>query len=153
MRRFLIVLLCCLGLAAVAVAPQASASPNPQPTASSTPPRPDVRPAPSVKQKPAPGVQPMTSGCPTGYVCIYQGDVWDGSPNHPMVYSFYYYGTYNVSNLIGDYTVFNCQSGGAGVAGYSGYNATGSVLWSLGNNCAGGFWEDLTPTNSVRLYP
>lgn len=151
MRRVLIALLCCLGLVApsFATASSASASPRPQPAA----PRSDVRPAPSVKQKPAPGVQPLTSGCPSGYVCIYQGDVFDGGSNHPMVYSFYYYGTYNVSNLIGNYTVFNCQTGGAHVAGYSGYNATGSVLWSLGNNCSGGFWYDLTPTNSVRLYP
>ena len=33
------------------------------------------------------------------------------------------------------------------------YLQTGSVTWDLNiNNCAGGLWTDLTPTNSVRLY-
>ncbi|OEV08238.1 hypothetical protein AN219_31340 [Streptomyces nanshensis] len=95
-----------------------------------------------------------TAPCNSGYVCIYKGDIWDGSSNHPMVYSFYRYGTYNVANLIGDYTVKNCQTGGAGVRGLTGYDGTGSVAWDLDvNNCATGLWTNLTSTNSVRLYP
>jgi len=92
------------------------------------------------------------SSCGAGYVCIYEGDIFDGGTDHPVVYRFYRYGTYNLSGIIGEYTVRNCQTGGARVALYSGYNATGSVLWDLGDNCAGGLWTDLTPVNSVRVY-
>lgn len=95
-----------------------------------------------------------TVGCGSGYVCIYQGDIYDGSPNHPIVYRWYKYGTYNVSGLVGDYTVANCQTGGAKFAMYSGYNGTGNILYNgpMGYNCTGG-WFDLTPVNSVRLLP
>jgi hypothetical protein len=130
MRRSLIALLACLGLAApvtLAAATTASAAPR----------------APESAQ---------TTACNSGYVCIYKGDIWDGGTNHPKVYNLYYYGTYNVQNLIGEYTVVNCQTGGARVQGWTGYNATGSVAWDIGNNCSGGLWTDLTPTNSVRLY-
>ena len=141
MRRMLIVLLACLGLAApvvVAVSTAASASPVLEAPLSGT------------AQWPR-GAQ--TVSCSSGYVCIYKGDIWDGSPNHAKVYNLYRYGTYNVHNLIGDYTVLNCQTGGAGVEGFTGYNGTGSVAWNLGsNNCAGGLWTDLTSTYSVRLY-
>jgi hypothetical protein len=130
MRRVLIVLLACLGLAApvvVATSTAASASSVPR------------------------GVQ--TVSCGSGYVCIYKGDIWDGSSNHAKVYNFYRYGTYNVHNLVGDYTVLNCQTGGAGVEGFTGYNGTGSVAWNIDiNNCSGGLWTDLTSTYSVRLY-
>ena len=99
------------------------------------------------------GHEGRTTPCSSGYVCIYKGDIWDGSPNHPMVYSFYRYGTYNVANLIGDYTVVNCQTGGAGVKGFTGSNGTGSVAWDLDiNNCNSGLWTSLTSTNSVRVY-
>lgn len=129
-RRALAVLLTSLGLAvpaALAVPTAASASPVAQ----------TVR----------------TVTCGSGYVCIYKGDIFDGSSNHPMVYSFYRYGTYNVSNLVGEYTVKNCQTGGAGVQGLTGYNGTGSVAWNLStNNCGTGLWTNLTSTNSVRVY-
>jgi hypothetical protein len=140
MRRFPLVLLSCLALAvpAVAAAPTV-ASAAPVPAAAASPAR-----------IPA-GV--LTVPCSSGYVCIYKGDIWDDSPNHSMVYSFYRYGTYNVKNLIGEYTVLNCQTGGAGAEGFTGSNGTGSVTWDLGNNCLGGLWTDLTSTYSVRLYP
>lgn len=133
MRRVFIAVLACLGLAApVVVAGSTAASASPALATTSA-----VR----------------TAACNSGHVCIYKGDIWDGSPNHAKVYDFYYYGTYNVRNLIGDYTVLNCQTGGAGVNGFTGYNGTGSVAWDIPyNNCAGGLWTDLTPTNSVRLY-
>lgn len=122
--------------AAVLAAPTA-ASASPAPAAS----------APSAAD------EARTASCTSGYVCIYKGDIWDGGSNHPMVYSFYRYGTYNVANLIGDYTVVNCQTGGAGVKGYTGSNGTGSVAWDLGvNNCGTGLWTSLTSTNSVRVY-
>ncbi|MEU6252046.1 hypothetical protein [Streptomyces sp. NPDC047043] len=129
MRRAFVVLLACLGLTApVTVAASTAASASPV-------------------------LSVQTAACNSGHVCIYKGDIWDDSPNHAKVYDFYYYGTYNVHNLIGDYTVLNCQTGGAGVKGFRGYNGTGSVTWDLdANNCAGGLWTDLTPTNSVRLY-
>ncbi|MFD5920980.1 hypothetical protein ACFVYP_29360 [Kitasatospora sp. NPDC058201] len=95
-----------------------------------------------------------TESCTGGYVCIYQGDIADGSGNHPLVYRFYEYGTYNVYNLVGEYTVKNCQTGGAGVTGYTGWNAGGGIAWSIPvNNCAGGLWVNLTSTYSVRVYP
>ncbi|GCD93103.1 hypothetical protein [Embleya hyalina] len=97
--------------------------------------------------------QLRSSVCDPGHVCIYKGDIWDDVPNHPRVYDFYRYGTYNVANLVGEYTVLNCQTGGAGVKGFTGSNGTGKVAWDLDiNNCTGGLWTDLTSTNSVRLY-
>ncbi|WP_143658289.1 hypothetical protein [Embleya scabrispora] len=94
-----------------------------------------------------------SSACGSGHVCIYKGDIWDDSPNHPMVYNFYRYGTYNVSNLVGDYTVVNCQTGGAGIKGFTGRDGTGKVAWDLDiNNCNSGLWTSLTSTNSVRVY-
>jgi hypothetical protein len=135
MRRISLALLACLGSAVSMVAATttvASASPV---TATAGP------------------SSVQTVACNSGHVCIYKGDIWDGGSNHAKVYDFYYYGTYNVHNLIGEYTVLNCQTGGAGVNGFTGYNGTGSVAWNLGsNNCAGGFWTDLTSTYSVRLY-
>ncbi|MFJ9539789.1 hypothetical protein ACIRPX_21305 [Streptomyces sp. NPDC101225] len=135
MRRISIALLACLGAAlpmAVATSTAASASPVMTPA--------------------VPG-RVQTTACNSGHVCIYKGDIWDDSPNHAKVYDFYYYGTYNVHDLIGDYTVLNCQFGGAGVKGFTGYDGTGRVAWDLsGNNCVGGLWTDLTSTYSVRLY-
>lgn len=94
------------------------------------------------------------TSCPSGYVCIYQGDIWDGGSYHPMVARYYNYGTYNLSNMVGSYTVKNCQTGGAGVAAYSGSNATGSLLWDLRtNNCLSGMWTNMTPVYSLRLHP
>lgn len=135
MRRIPLVLLACLGSAVpMVVATSTAASASPVVTAA----------------VPA-GAQ--TVACNSGHVCIYKGDIWDGGSDHAKVYDFYYYGTYNVHNLIGEYTVLNCQTGGAGVEGFTGYNGTGSVAWNLsGNNCAGGFWTNLTSTYSVRLY-
>jgi hypothetical protein len=99
-------------------------------------------------------VSAAASTCGAGYVCIYQGDIWDGGTNHPMVARYYNYGTYNLSNMIGSYTIRNCQTGGAGVAAYSGYNATGSLLWDLRiNNCTTGMWTNFTPVYSLRLHP
>ncbi|GHH42915.1 hypothetical protein [Streptomyces candidus] len=101
----------------------------------------------------APAAAAQTPTCGSGYVCIYKGDIFDGGSHHPVVYRFYRYGTYNVANLIGDYTVKNCQTGGAGVQGLTGYNGTGSVAWNLNvNNCSTGLWTSLTSTNSVRVY-
>jgi hypothetical protein len=94
-----------------------------------------------------------TEPCESGHVCVYEGDIWDDSPDHPMVYSFYRYGTYNVANLVGEYTVVNCQTGGAGVRGFTGSNGTGSVAWDVDiDNCGTGLWTDLTSTNSVQVY-
>lgn len=141
-RRFPTMLLTCLGLAlftGTAASTAAAATPVPASAVSSASARtPDVA---------------ETSVCTSGYVCIYKGDIWDGGTNHPMVYRFYYYGTYNVYNLIGSYTVQNCQTGGAGVEGFTGTNGTGRVAWNLDiNNCSTGLWTDLTSTYSVKVY-
>ncbi|MFD7712178.1 hypothetical protein, partial [Streptomyces sp. NPDC059786] len=143
MRRILLVLLSCPALAvpaAVATSTAASATPLLASAPSSASPRHDAT-APSTR----------TVACNSGHVCIYKGDIRDGSSDHAKVYDFYYYGTYNVQNLIGDYTVLNCQTGGAGVEGFSGYNGSGSVVWRIdSNNCGTGLWTSLTSTYSVR---
>ncbi|MFJ5680794.1 hypothetical protein [Streptomyces sp. NPDC093097] len=109
--------------------------------------------SPAATAAPSAAHEVRMSGCGSGYVCIYQGDIWDNNPNHPLVYRFYRYGTYNVANLIGDYTVVNCQTGGAGIKGFTGSNGTGSVAWDLNtNNCNSGQWRSLTSTNSVQVY-
>jgi hypothetical protein len=93
------------------------------------------------------------TSCPDGYVCIYKGDVYDGYDYHPLVARYYYYGVYNLSNFYGVYSISNCQTGGANVQGFSGYNGTGSELWrSQLRSCPTGFVMNLTPTNSIRLY-
>lgn len=138
MRRVLITLVACLGLAGPAVVATSTAA--------------SAAPAPATAGQTA--TAEASARCASGYVCIFQGDVHDGGSNHPMMYSFYKYGTYNVHNLIGEYTVFNCQTGGAGAEGFTGYDGTGSVAWALDtDNCAEGLWTDLTSTYSVRLYP
>ena len=40
------------------------------------------------------------SSCGAGYVCIYEGDIFDGGTDHPVVYRFYRYGTYNLSGIM-----------------------------------------------------
>lgn len=109
---------------------------------------PDVAPAASAN------AAASTPICASGYVCIFKGDVFDGKPasDHPKLYSWYYYGTYNVYNLTGGGTIFNCQTGGAKATGYSAYNGGGSKLWTLGNNCSGGYTTGLTALYSVKLY-
>lgn len=95
------------------------------------------------------------SDCPTGYVCIYKGDIYDGTDYHPRVASYYKYGTYNLSGFYGLYTISNCQTGYAGVDGYSGYNGTGTKLFqsAVPRLCPAGFVQNMTPVNSIRLRP
>ncbi|MFR9673783.1 hypothetical protein [Streptomyces sp. TR06-5] len=138
MRRLLLLLVSCLGLTvpAAVAAPTALAAPPTEAAAA-----PDSGNA-------------LTDVCDPGWVCVYEGDVWDGGTNHPLVYSWYSYGIYNVHGLVGEYTVFNCQTDGAGVRGYTGWDGTGSVAWNLDiNNCSAGYWRNLTSTYSVQLYP
>lgn len=93
--------------------------------------------------------------CKLGYVCIYEGDYQDPGGLGRQVAVYYRYGVYNLNNLIGDYTVQNCQTGGASVIGYSGYNGTGSVLFEIRGYACGGVAgsRNLTPVNSIRLIP
>lgn len=90
--------------------------------------------------------------CDVGWVCIYAGDIVDDPGSyHPMVYAFYYYGTYNLSGMYGGYTTINNQTGSAKVSLYYGYNATGGIyitMWPGWIN-----YSDYTPINSVQLYP
>lgn len=156
-------LMCALLFAGVGMSTAASASPGQ--TGTSAAPVPDVAPPAGSPQKPPPSSDSLltsnapsaadsvlTEGCDAGWVCLYEGDIWDGSPNHPMVYAWYYYGTYNLSGIYGDHTLMNCQTGTARVALWSGYGGTGTLLSDFGNNCAGGLWADFTPVNSVQLY-
>lgn len=88
-----------------------------------------------------------TRGCPSGYFCMYPGTNWN---NNTPTHKFFNYGTYNLNNVIGNYIIFNNQTGGAKVRTCTGYNATG---------CEGfmnpGDWhvKNMTPINSIVLLP
>lgn len=97
------------------------------------------------------GIQPAATtvhGCPAGWVCFYPGQNWNN--DHPTL-KWYYYGYYNLSNVLGFHYLYDNQTGGAWDFECSGYNGTGSVL-SAG---PGGTWADIdfTPVNSVKLAP
>jgi hypothetical protein len=105
-------------------------------------------------------------GCPRGAVCIYpRGAGWNGGKPSIKLWS---YGPHNLSNQYGHHYVLNNQydyhpSGGGWAAamagGYTGYDATGTLSWTLINYIhrgAGGYaaWAnpDLTPINSINLW-
>jgi hypothetical protein len=87
-------------------------------------------------------------GCDTGYVCLYpENRGWNnGRPSH----RWYYYGTYNLSNLYGVHRIFNNQTGAADL----------ELCWLYdGRQCLvrmtrGTYADfDFTPINSIKLTP
>ncbi|OQD56311.1 hypothetical protein NFX46_17120 [Streptomyces phaeoluteigriseus] len=89
------------------------------------------------------------AGCQLGYVCMYQNEAdWNaGRPSH----SWSQYGAHNLNNQYGTKWVFNNQHSGAKAQlcfGYNGANCTGLVINSYTVGVA-----DITPINSIRLYP
>jgi hypothetical protein len=85
-------------------------------------------------------------GCDTGYVCLYpENRGWNnGRPSH----RWYYYGTYNLSNVYGVHRIFNNQTLGADLW----------LCWEYdGGEClvrmTPGAYADLdfTPINSIKL--
>lgn len=172
MRRIMLCLVACLGLGISLLSGGASAGaavPTGEVVGSYAP-APDVPPPAGTTQKAAPTVFPVQSKgalaqaatataassslCASGWVCIYKGDIFDGQPmsTHPMMYSWYYYGTYNFYNLTGIETTLNCQTGGARIALYTGANGTGTKAFDFGNNCISPGGQNYTPLNSIKLY-
>lgn len=91
-----------------------------------------------------PSVQ-STHGCPSGAVCIYPDDSWNGGqPSH----AFYSYGGHNFWNQYGEHRVFNNQHSGAMAQVCWGQGGTSCPTWIVP-----GFYRDmnLTSFNSVRL--
>ena len=105
-------------------------------------------------------------GCPSGAVCVYPENAgWNG--DRPSL-EFWSYGPHNLSNQYGHHYVLNNQTdwlppgGGYAAAmagGYTGYNTTGTLSWTLINYIhrgAGGYAAsanlDLTPINSIDLW-
>ena len=84
-------------------------------------------------------------GCPSGAVCIYPDDSWNGDPT----YVFWSYDTHLIYNQYGEHRVFNNQTG----------NAWASLSRTSDGNTpvsyvAPGSWTDtnLTPINAVSLF-
>ncbi len=87
----------------------------------------------------------VTTGCPSGYVCIYPGAGWNnGVPELKYVA----YGSADLSNMTGTHRVYNNQTGGATVALCTSYGGAG-----CGTYHAPAWYADvnLTPINSVDL--
>ncbi|WP_346268220.1 hypothetical protein [Streptomyces sp. SCUT-3] len=93
------------------------------------------------------GAQGTYAGCPSGYVCIYQGASWN---NGVTEHKYYTYGAHNLVNEYGTHRVFNNQTGDATVQLCRGYNGVdcGSKIkpWTYVD-------VDLTPYNSIKLSP
>ncbi|MFF6779504.1 hypothetical protein [Streptomyces sp. NPDC012510] len=84
-------------------------------------------------------------GCPSGYVCMYPGAGWN---NNTPTHKYYRYGTYNLSNVVGTYRIYNNQTGGATMRTCTGYNGTGCQ----GHLPAGWYIDkNMTPINSITL--
>jgi hypothetical protein len=86
-------------------------------------------------------------GCPSGYVCIYPGESYNGDV--PSL-KFLTYGAHNLSNQYGWKYILNNQTGGAIARICDGYNGTNCWLTIY----PGETWDiDFTPVNSVYLAP
>ena len=85
-------------------------------------------------------------GCPSGAVCVYPSDSWNGG--NPT-YVFWSYGSHKIYNQYGTHRIFNNQYGDAFASACRGGN---------GNDCRAairpGSYSDtyLTPINSIRLF-
>jgi hypothetical protein len=87
-------------------------------------------------------------GCPSGYVCLYPENAgWNGGKPES---TYYVYGTYNLSNVLGNHYFFNNQTGNAEGAFCKGNNGTGTCYYQ-----AAGTWseDNFTPINSILLAP
>lgn len=88
---------------------------------------------------------PQPTGCPSGAVCIYPNNSWNGG--HPS-HVFYEYGAHKFYNQFGPHRVFNNQYGGAGAQIC--FDAGGSSCYT---GISPGTFKDvnLTELNSVKL--
>lgn len=100
-----------------------------------------------------PNLGPIGSGllyqqCPTGYACVWEGEVAIGNP--PPEHRYYNYGSYRFTNEYGWHTIWNHQTGGAKVQLCLGTNGTNCTVTIP----AGKFFHgSLTPFNSIKLIP
>lgn len=80
-------------------------------------------------------------GCPSGAVCIYDGDGWwENNPTH----AFYSYGVHRFYGQYGEHRVFNNQYGDAWVA----FSPDGTRWASI---IGPGVWDDVNLTNYNML--
>ena len=86
-------------------------------------------------------------GCPSGYVCVYPGESWNG--DRPSL-KYYNYRAYNFSNQFGWHYIYNNQTGGAVFYLCLGYGGTNCQYGPYG---PGAYDANLTPINSILLGP
>lgn len=97
-------------------------------------------------------------GCPSGYACLYTDNTDTLGATHPHT-DYFYYGYYNLSNVIGNHYLVNNQTGGARVYPCYGYNGTNCTVPMTGPNggtiyyLPAGYDVNLnfTPINSLKL--
>lgn len=92
-----------------------------------------------------PAANAVTTGCPSGYVCIYPSAGWN---NGVPQLKFVAYGSADLSNMTGTHRVYNNQTGGATVSLCTSYGGAGCGAYH-----APAWYADvnLTPINSVDL--
>ncbi|WP_210418076.1 hypothetical protein [Ruania zhangjianzhongii] len=84
------------------------------------------------------------TGCPSGAVCIYPDESWNGgNPSHV----FWSYGVHRIYNQYGDHRIFNNQTGGAAIDVCYGSDGTDCAFISAGFSQV----FNLTPINSISL--
>lgn len=94
----------------------------------------------------APAPAESSHGCPSGAVCIYPDDDWNGGD---PAYVFWSYGTHRIYNQYGEHRVYNNQTGNAWASLSRSSNGDAPI-----NYVAPGTYTDanLTPINAVSLF-
>jgi hypothetical protein len=93
-------------------------------------------------------------GCPSQYACLYNGPAL----NTPIITSYYYYGYYNLSNILGEKALMNNQTNYAWTWACRGYYGRQCEWGTRASDDApstvwGAIYRDFTPVNSIRLTP
>ncbi|WP_147917257.1 hypothetical protein [Ruania zhangjianzhongii] len=85
-------------------------------------------------------------GCPSGAVCIYPDDDWNGGdPSHV----FWSYGDHRIYNQYGEHRIYNNQTGNA----WASLSRTSDGDTPINYVAPGSFTDtNLTPINAVSLY-
>ena len=88
----------------------------------------------------------VDTGCPSGAVCVYPNDSWNGGQ---PTYVFWSYGTHKIYNQFGQHRVYNNQTGGAGANLCTESNGT-----NCGATLRAGYYADvnLTTINTINLF-
>lgn len=94
---------------------------------------------------PAQAAPKAMSDCSSGYVCIWAGESFNGTPTN----SYYTYGVHKLYNQYGWHYIYNHQTGGAKFKLCTGSNGTGCTA-----PLPPGYGDvNLTPYNSIVLLP